>query len=45
MHVNLQDGMNPLIFAALNGHMEVVDTVLQYGATVDKARDVSTVYG
>jgi len=41
--VHLQDEMNPLIFAALNGHMAVVDTLLQYGATVDKIDRVSVV--
>ena len=29
------------MYAALNGHSDVVDTLLQYGATVDKAKDVS----
>lgn len=27
--------------AALNGHIDVVNTLLQYGAAVDKAKDVS----
>lgn len=38
-----QDGWCPLIFAAWNGHIDVVDTLLYFGATVDKARDVSVV--
>lgn len=29
------------MYAALNGHIDVVDTLLQYGATVDQAKDVS----
>ena len=27
--------------AARNGHSDVVDALLQYGATVDKAKDVN----
>ena len=36
-----QNGWCPLMYAAHNGHILVVDRLLQYGATVDKAKDVS----
>ena len=36
-----QNGWCPLTYAAYSGHIAVVDTLLQYGATVDKAKDVS----
>ena len=31
----LQDGCSPLVFASLNGHANVVEKLLQHGATVD----------
>ena len=31
----VQDGMSSLMFASLNGHVEVVDKLLQQGARVD----------
>ena len=42
---DFQDGWTPLVFAAQNGHSSVVGTLLQYGATVDKADTVSEHYG
>ena len=42
---DFQGGQTPLIFAAQNGHSGVVETLLQYGATVDKAKRVSELYG
>lgn len=39
---NIQDGWSPLMFASLNGHVDVVETLLQYGATLDKPDRVST---
>ena len=45
MSVNIndfQDGWTPLMIAAQNGHSSVLETLLQYGATVDKANRVST---
>lgn len=38
-----QSGETPLTFAAMNGHRNVVDILLQYGATVDKIDRVSVV--
>ena len=42
---DFQDGWTPLMFAAQNGHSRVVETLLQYGATIDKAKRVSELYG
>ena len=36
-----QDGWSALIVASQNGHVEVVDKLLQYGAKVDLQYDVS----
>ena len=30
-----QDGVSSLMYASVNGHVEVVDKLLQHGATVD----------
>ena len=48
MSVNIndfQDGWTPLMFAVQNGHSSAVETLLQYGATADKADIVSELYG
>jgi ankyrin repeat protein len=34
-HVSSQDGLSSLMVASFNGHVEVVDKLLQHGATVD----------
>ena len=34
-HVSSQDGLSSLIVASVIGHVEVVDKLLQHGATVD----------
>ena len=39
---DFQSGWCPLICAAQDGHIEVVNTLLQYGATVDMADIVRT---
>ena len=36
-----QDGASSLMYASLNGHVEVVDKLLQHGATVDLQDKVS----
>ena len=33
--VSSQDGESSLMYASRNGHVEVVDKLLQHGATVD----------
>ena len=33
--LSCQDGWSSLMFASQNGHVEVVDKLLQHGATVD----------
>ena len=38
-----QDGASSLMYASGNGHVEVVDKLLQYGATVDLQDKVSNV--
>ena len=37
-----QDGLSSLMVASLNGHVEVVDKLLQHGATVDLQKEVLT---
>ena len=32
------------MYASLNGHVEVVDKLLQHGATVDLQKEVRTLY-
>ena len=34
-HVSSQDGVSSLMYASVIGHVEVVDKLLQHGATVD----------
>ena len=34
-HVSSQDGLSSLMAASLDGQVEVVDKLLQHGATVD----------
>ena len=41
-HVSSQDGLSSLMVASLNGHVEVVDKLLQHGATVDLQKEVLT---
>ena len=40
--MNWQDGGTALMVAAENGHSNVVETLLQHGASVDMQKDVST---
>ena len=40
--VNWQDGWTALMYAAQNGHSNVVETLLQHGASVDMQSVVST---
>ena len=40
--INWQDGLTALMFAAENGHSNVVETLLHHGATVDMQKVVST---
>ena len=37
-----QDGMSSLMWASRNGHMEVVDKLVQQGARVDLQDNVNT---
>ena len=39
-----QDGWNSLIFASYNGHVKVVDKLLQHGASVDLQNKVQTYF-
>ena len=39
-HVSSQDGWSSLMIASLNGHVEVVDKLLQHGAAVDQQTKV-----
>ena len=39
--MNWQDGGTALMFAAQNGHSNVVETLLQHGASVDMKKTVS----
>ena len=39
--MNWQDGMTALMLAAQNGHSNVVETLLQHGASVDMKMTVS----
>ena len=43
--VSYQDGESSLMYASQNGHVEVVDKLLQHGATVDLHDKVFVVYG
>ena len=38
--MSFQDGESSLMWASQNGHVEVVDKLLQYGATVDLLENV-----
>ena len=38
----LQDGMSPLFIASLNGHLEVVKTLIEAGANTNQATKVGT---
>ena len=40
MTYTIKDGWSSLIIASLNGHAEVVDKLLQHGATVDLLKEV-----
>ena len=40
--VNWQNGGTALMLAAQNGHSNVVETLLQHGASVDMKKTVST---
>ena len=40
--MNWQDGGTALMYATLNGHSNVVETLLQHGASVDRQSVVST---
>ena len=40
--MNWQDGVTALMVAAQNGHSNVVETLLQHGASVDMQNVVST---
>ena len=39
-----QDGWSSLMIASQKGHVEVVDKLLQHGATVDLQKEVHTLY-
>ena len=41
LNMNWQDGWTALMVAAQNGHSNVVETLLQHGASVDKKKTVS----
>ena len=43
--VSRQNGKSSLMAASRNGHVEVVDKLLQHGATVDLHDKVFIVYG
>ena len=36
----LQDGCSPLYIASLNGHVDVVKTLLEAGASINQAKEV-----
>ena len=38
----LQDGQSPLYTSCLNGHLDVVKTLIEAGANIDQADKVST---
>ena len=40
--VSYQDGASSLMAASQEGHVEVVDKLLQHGATVDLQKEVHT---
>lgn len=40
---DFHSGWNPLMYAALDGYISVVNTLLQYGATLDKPNIVRAV--
>ena len=40
--LSCQNGGSSLMFASLNGHVEVVDKLLQHGTTVDLKEKVIT---
>ena len=42
--MNWQDGWTALMYAAENGHSNVVETLLQHGASVDMQNVVSTLW-
>ena len=42
-YLRLQDGSSALIPASQNGHVDVVDTLLQRGASVDLQNTVSVI--
>ena len=39
-----QNGWSALMYASLKGHVEVVDKLLQHGATVDLQKEVHTLF-
>ena len=38
----LQNGQSPLFTSCLNGHLDVVKTLIEVGANIDQAEKVST---
>ena len=42
--LSCQNGKSSLMYASRNGHVEVVDKLLQHGATVDLQKEVHTLY-
>ena len=38
----LQDGRSPLFESSLNGHLDVVKTLIEAGANINQAEKVST---
>ena len=38
----LQDGLSPLYISSVNGHLDVVKTLIEAGANINQANKVST---